>query len=295
MHGSVKKNVVLSAMLSLIFVPVSFVPQYTRAFPLSYCAGIIDSIKAEKSYTEIIPDTENLAFPMAYLYDNIWSITDPSPYSLDLIANDSILSLTLINDSADFSMPGPPAHVTSPYGWRDGHFHHGIDLDIYQGLPICSMFSGVVRFARYIQPYGRLVIVRHDNGLETYYAHMGRISVKPGQRVNAGDKVGTCGNTGHSRGYHLHFEMRFKGVSINPAHLISVEENKLKYSTILLRRNNDRFFVYTEGAVLYKVRRGDYLHKIAQEFGTTVKSIKAHNDIPKTGYLVVGQILCIYP
>lgn len=294
MRRSVKKNVVLSAMIALIFVPVSFVPQNSRAFPLADCTGINDTIKHEQRYTEIIPDTGNLAFPMAYLYDNIWSATDPSPYSLDLIADDSILNLTLVNDSSDFRMPGT-GRVTSPYGWRDGHFHHGIDIDVYQGLPICSMFSGVVRFTRYVQPYGRLVIVRHDNGLETFYAHLGHISVKPGQRINAGDKVGTCGNTGHSRGYHLHLEMRFKGVSINPAHLISVEQNKLLYSTVQLRRVDERFFVFTDGAVLYKVRRGDFLHKIAQEFGTTVKSIKAHNDIPKTGYLKVGQTLCIYP
>lgn len=242
----------------------------------------------------IVPDTNKAAFPMAYLYDNIWSTTDPSPYPLSLIENDSIIHIRLINDSSDFSMPGT-GRLTSPYGWRDGRFHHGFDVSISHGLPIYAVFSGVVRFARNIYPYGRLVIVRHDNGLETYYAHLSRITVKAGQRINAGDEVGKCGNTGRSEGTHLHFEIRFKGVSINPAHLISLKDNRLIHIDIALRRVNDRYFLYTDGAIIHKVRKGDYLHKIACEYGTTVKKIKECNDIPKSGYIKVGQLLSIYP
>jgi murein DD-endopeptidase MepM/ murein hydrolase activator NlpD len=253
---------------------------------------VVDSLPAPGVY--IVPDTHKTAFPMAYLYDNIWSTSDPSPYPLSLIEEDSIINIRLINDSSDFAMPGE-GRLTSPYGWRDGRFHHGFDVSINHGLPIYAAFSGVVRFARNIYPYGRLVIVRHDNGLETYYAHLSRITVKSGQRINAGEEVGKCGNTGRSQGTHLHFEIRFKGVSINPAHLISLKENRLIHSDIVLRRVNDRYFLYTNGAILHKVRNGDYLHKIAMEYGTTVRKIKETNDINKNGYLKVGQMICIYP
>lgn len=283
----------VAATLLLLMVAVR-TPSASNPVVLCLPVAGNDTLVQTSPIPRLIPDTTRTAFPMAYLYDNIWSTTDPSPYPLSLIENDSIIEICLVTDSSGFAMPGT-GNITSPYGMRDGHFHHGFDIDIYHGLPIRSAFSGVVRFARYFGPYGRLVIVRHDNGLETFYAHLGRIKVKTGQRINAGDELGTCGNTGHSRGTHLHFEIRFKGISINPAHIISVKDNTLKHSEIILKRCNDRYFLYTDGAIIHKVQRGDYLFKIAQEYGTTVKKIKADNDIPKSGYLKVGQMICIYP
>jgi len=288
------KNIVYSIGIVLFLSIASKAPSAISPVTLPEKTPGNDTTAVILNKTQIFPETCNAAFPMAYLYDNIWSSTDPSPYPLSLIENDSIIEITLINDSSDFAMPGT-GRLTSPYGWRDGRFHHGFDISINHGLPIFAAFSGVVRFAKNIWPYGRLVIVRHDNGLETYYAHLSRITVKSGQRINAGDVVGNSGNTGHSEGTHLHFEIRFKGISINPAHLISLKENKLIHSEIILRRVNDRFFLYTNGAILHKVRRGDYLHKIAVEYGTTVKKIKETNEIPKSGYISVGQTICIYP
>lgn len=251
-----------------------------------------DTISKDKTYIKVTPDNGKSAFPAAYIYENIWSTTNPNPYPLNLTDNDSLLELTLISDTIQFHTPGE-ARITSPYGWRDGKFHEGVDLDIYQGLPIYAVFPGVIRIARSFGGYGKLIVIRHDNGLETFYAHLGQIKVKPGKRVEAGDIIGTSGHSGTSRGTHLHFEVRFKGKSFNPTHLISFTTNSLKFESVILRKNENRYFVYQENAILYKIKRGDYLHKIATEYGTTVKKIRETNDIPKNGILRAGQLLSI--
>ena len=276
----------------ILLIPKCVDAFYFKDIPIFLKLYENDTLSEKNNIPIIKYDNGKSAFPAAYVYDNIWSTTKPNPYPKSITYNDSILKITLISDSSQFSLPGE-GRITSPYGWRDGKFHEGIDLDIYHGLPVHALFPGVVRMSKSFGGYGRLVIIRHDNGLETFYAHLGTIKVKAGQRINAGDIIGTCGNSGTSRGTHLHLEIRFKGESINPAHLISIEDHSLKYKTILLRKNDGHYFVYHEDALLYKIKRGDYLHKIANEFGTTVRKIRETNDIPKNGILRAGQYLSI--
>jgi len=263
-------------------------------------AFIMDVINFSLTFTDydsiercmVAAEKTDCAIPASALYNYSWCDLRPHPYTEELIAQDTLLEIILVIDSNSFHMPGI-APVTSRYGWRDGRMHHGIDLGIYHSLPVHSSFSGVVRYARNAPGYGRLVIIRHHNGLETYYAHLSRIRVKPGDEIAAGDIIGNAGNSGTSRGTHLHYEMRFKGVPLNPAHIICFNENKLIHDKILLKKNRNSFFVYNENAILYKVQRGDYLHKIATEFGTTVRKLRANNDIPQNGIIKVGQIIRI--
>jgi murein DD-endopeptidase MepM/ murein hydrolase activator NlpD len=91
------------------------------------------------------------------------------------------------------------------------HGHNGADLAGKMGTPILASAGGVVRVAKssgYNFGYGNYVIVTHDNGSETVYAHMSGVTVSPGQRVSQGQQVGTLGSTGNSTGPHLHFEIR---------------------------------------------------------------------------------------
>ena len=106
---------------------------------------------------------------------------------------------------------------TSGFGKRWGKSHYGIDLGGDKGDCIYSAFDGVVRYARYNKGgYGNLVVIRHYNDLETYYAHLAEISVKPGSKIKAGTIIGKMGSTGHSTGDHLHFEIRILGYPIDP-------------------------------------------------------------------------------
>lgn len=136
-----------------------------------------------------------------------------------------------IPDTQDLDVTGyfhpVKGQVTSQYGYRPrfGRMHKGIDIGLHVGDTVCSAFDGVVRLTKFQRGgYGYYVVIRHDNGMETVYAHLSRFLVKPNQRVRAGEPIALGGNTGLSTGPHLHFETRFMGVAINPALIIDFEK-----------------------------------------------------------------------
>ena len=121
-------------------------------------------------------------------------------------------------DLRGFCMPTPSRVITSNFGARWGRQHKGLDIKVYVGDTIRAAFSGKVRIVKY-EPrgYGKYVVIRHYNGLETYYGHMSDWLVNENDEVRAGDPIGLGGNTGRSTGSHLHFETRICGVALNPA------------------------------------------------------------------------------
>ncbi len=120
------------------------------------------------------------------------------------------------------AMPLIRARLTSPFGnrrdpfGRGRGFHAGIDLADRRGTPVRAPAAGRVRFAGRRGAYGLMVELEHANGLITRFAHLGRIQVKPGQRVRRGDAIGQVGSSGRSTGPHLHYEVRVKGRAVDP-------------------------------------------------------------------------------
>ncbi len=106
--------------------------------------------------------------------------------------------------------------LTSRFGERWSRQHTGIDIGVPRGTPNKAADGGVVVFAGWDGTYGKLVIIDHENGFTTYYAHNDTIKVKMGQRVAKGQVVGLAGSTGRATGPHLHFEVRKNGVPVNP-------------------------------------------------------------------------------
>lgn len=94
--------------------------------------------------------------------------------------------------------------------------HDGVDIPAAMGSPVVSFMPGTVVRAENAGGYGNLVVVDHGNGVSTYYAHLSRITVRPGMRVGAGVRIGSVGSTGQSTGPHLHFEVRNGGRSVDP-------------------------------------------------------------------------------
>lgn len=221
-----------------------------------------------------------------------WTNTDPNPYPITLWQKDTALSLLLAGneDLGQFHIPHKDV-LTSKFGWRDGRMHNGIDIDLQVWDSVQATFPGVVRMARYYGGYGRVVIIRHFNGLETTYAHLHRFKVKEGDIVEGGQLIGLGGSSGHSTGSHLHFEVRFKGVPLNPLSFISFEEEKLVSDTLMLKRVKNGFVAYPEGILFHSVKRGESLYKIAQQYGTTTYKLAEINGIRRNGYLYVGQRL----
>lgn len=228
----------------------------------------------------------------------------------DLSKLKDTISINLIDSKHPLFVPPVPGIVTSRYGFRHGRYHNGIDLDLETGDTVRSAWDGRVRYAKYNGGgFGNLVIVRHYNGFETFYAHLSEILVSPDQEVKAGEFIGLGGNTGRSYGSHLHFEVRFYDAPINPEQIINFEAKVVKESTIKLHRGlfrpgakptdqEEHGESYTNVARAsararryYRVRNGDTLSEIAVRNNTTVSRICSLNGIRPTKTLQVGQSL----
>ncbi|HDH96764.1 MAG TPA: M23 family metallopeptidase, partial [Proteobacteria bacterium] len=115
-----------------------------------------------------------------------------------------------------------PIRISSPFGWRTHpiygyrHFHTGVDIALPKGYPIRTPEAGVVEFAGPIKGYGNTVIVRIDDGSRLLFAHLDSIETGQGDRIGAGTRIGTAGETGNATGPHLHLELRVDGKPVDP-------------------------------------------------------------------------------
>lgn len=181
--------------------------------------------------------------------------------------------------------------INSKFGWRDGRMHKGIDINLNKGDAVVSAFDGMVRIAHVKGAYGNVVIIRHYNGLETVYAHLSKIKVKPGQVVLSGQLIGLGGSTGRSSGPHLHFEVRFKGQAINPSSIISFTENKIFNDSIIIKKSRYGICAYPSNATMHTIEHGDTWYEIAKAYGLSMKELCILNATDKRYYLKIGQKL----
>jgi murein DD-endopeptidase MepM/ murein hydrolase activator NlpD len=128
--------------------------------------------------------------------------------------------------------------VTSNFGPRRYRIHKGTDIDLETGDTIICAFDGVVRVAEYSGGYGNVVVVRHFNGLETIYAHLSKMEVRPGTPVEAGSLLGLGGRTGRATGSHLHFEVRYMGLAIDSRLFMDYETGTLRDNELCLGRGD---------------------------------------------------------
>lgn len=120
----------------------------------------------------------------------------------------------------DYIWPLNQVEVSSHYGRRRGRLHAGIDLRAPRGTPIYASAAGKVIFSGYNRGYGHLIVIDHGRGIETAYAHNNRNIAKKGQHVKQGQVVATVGRSGNATGYHVHFEFRRNGRTVNPIRLL---------------------------------------------------------------------------
>lgn len=223
-----------------------------------------------------------------------------NPYKINIAQLEDTVSFVLI-DKLDCDYHHPfKGNVTSGFGPRWRHFHMGTDIDLETGDSVYCAFEGTVRIARRSSSFGNVVMVRHKNGLETIYAHLSQLNVRAGEHVEAGTILGLGGNTGHSFGSHLHFEVRYKGYPVDPSKLISFDEFKPKGETITLSKEDFNIYgrskhVASKGGKsnikYYKVRKGDTLSVIARKLGTTQQVLRRLNKLGKSSAIKKGRVL----
>lgn len=264
-----------------------------------------DGIMNDRLYEAISADT---TLNFIQTWDN--EVCYTSDRQNDMTKLRDTLWLCVVDDAHKEFVAPVPGLVTSRYGFRKGRYHNGIDLDLDIGDTIRAAWSGKIRYAKWNDGgFGNLVIIRHHNGLETFYAHMSKLLVSPDQEVKAGDVIGLGGNTGRSFGAHLHFEIRFYDAPMNPEEIIDFTKKELKDENLMVHRNLFRPGAKpsdeeisgesiatvqartTSARKYYKVRPGDTLSQIASRNNTTVSRICSLNGIRPTTLLQVGRQL----
>jgi murein DD-endopeptidase MepM/ murein hydrolase activator NlpD len=205
--------------------------------------------------------------------------------------------------------------VTSRYGWRNRRPHKGIDIDLVTGDNVLAMLDGKVRYVSAQAGHGKLVVIRHFNGLETVYAHLSKQLVNVNDRVSKGQIIGKGGTTGNARGSHLHLEVSFKGVYIYPEYIFNFgEKNKIRSQNIWVTKSWATPYLHSskrqslisicntyEEALqsekkqkqIYIVKKGDTLSKISYKHHVSINSICKTNAIRKTSTLKIGQKLVL--
>ena len=157
---------------------------------------------------------------------------NPYGFEVSMLADSICLTLTDTNHCS-FQMPNL-GRVNSTFGWRGRRVHSGIDLQLHWGDTVNAAFDGVVRVSKYGRGYGNYIIIRHENGLETLYAHLQKRFISKNDTVHAGSLIGLGGSTGRSTGAHLHFETRFLGRPIDPELFIDFQQNRLKQQSLFI-------------------------------------------------------------
>ncbi len=305
------KTLTISVLLAVAAAPVMGQDLLARQAPVDRKMKTVDTIMLRSIIVR-----EEAESPAGELYAN-WD-NKYAHRASELPENFKI-------DLRHFCMPTTSRVITSNFGSRWGRQHKGIDVKVYIGDTIRAAFSGKVRIVRYEGGgYGKYIVIRHNNGLETIYGHLSKQLVSENQEVRVGEAIGLGGNTGRSTGSHLHFETRLCGVALNPALMFDFREQDVTGDHYAFNRNsyesesatanrlrgkplsniaatgdssgdfgeNNRTTKGQDKDMQYhKVAKGETLEKIARRRGVTIDDICRLNNIKKTTRLRPGQIL----
>ena len=306
------KTFAILALMTICSLPTNAQDLLARQAPVDRKMKAVDSVALKRMIFK-----ENLEEPSMDLYED-WS----NKYAHRETALPDSFRISL----RDFCMPTTSRVLTSNFGARWGRQHKGLDIKVYIGDTIRAAFSGKVRVVRYeARGYGKYVVIRHNNGLETIYGHMSKHLVDENQEVRAGDPIGLGGNTGRSTGSHLHFETRLCGVALNPALMFDFRNQDVVDDYYMFRKSSymkesaianrmrgagaSGSFSAEDGdeevevasvdpvskgsgtSRLHKVRRGETLSSIARKHGLSVSALAKQNHMKQSAKLKPGQIL----
>ena len=302
------KKIAVLAFSVFVAAPASAQDLLAKQAPVDRKMKAVDSMVLKR-----IIEQEEKYNPSADLYED-WN----NVYA----HRETVLPDSFRLDLRGFHMPTDSRVLTSNFGARWGRQHKGLDIKVYIGDTIRAAFSGKIRIVKY-EPkgYGKYVVIRHHNGLETIYGHMSKHLVVENQEVKAGDPIGLGGNTGRSTGSHLHFETRLCGVALNPALMFDFRNQDVVGDFYMFRRSkyaaesakatrlrgvggvtandNDQDDELEIAAAprtssnvhFHKVKKGDTLQAIARKHHTTIAKLCQLNHIGKNIRLRPGQIL----
>lgn len=308
------KKAAATLLLMAAVAPVAGQDLLARQAPIDKKMRAVDSVSIQRLLErEYVEDLSSSLYPdwESDFINRYSSVNLPQEVKIDL---------------RGFCMPINSRIVTSNYGYRKRfrRQHKGLDINAYKGDTIRAAFDGKVRVVDN-QPrgYGKVVVMRHPNGLETVYGHLSKHLTEEGAEIKAGTPIGLAGNTGRSYGTHLHFETRLGGQFINPALLFDFEAQDVKGDFYVWHKHGRGTILDShQGEVkdellaeneleeeeeveettstsnrrspsfrFHKVRKGETLSSIARKHGISLTKLCKANGITKRTKIRPGQIL----
>lgn len=258
-----------------------------------------DTIVENQADTNVQFIQENFEIPSYNLYQQDWNHDHVRIKSLAGVLGDNPeIKIILVDNNNPFVAPLRVLTVSSSYGFRKGSMHTGVDLRAALNDSVFCSFDGVVRMAKSYGAYGNIVVVRHFNGLETAYAHLNKMCVRPDQIVQAGDVIGLVGHTGRASGDHLHFETRFLYDHFDPAKMIDFDEGVLLSNVLTVKKEELCIEVTTEenatgaglaNASIHVVQQGESLYGIAKKYNVPLEQIYRLNNLSEESIIQIGQ------
>lgn len=299
------KSLIIILITSLLFSFYSLAQQIPPTINPINENFDIDSLLNEVEELEV----DSLRTADEIIYKNNWNSTQIR-YPANTLPDKRDTITISFNGLDDNSYVHPyKGKVISKYGPRRGRMHTGTDIKLNSGDTILCAFDGRVRLAKRFSGYGNLVLVRHNNGLETIYAHLKSIRVKVNDTIKAGDLIGLGGRTGRATCDHLHFETRLFGEPFNSDKYIDFENYSLRTDKIYyankrfeIDKNNFKkkplasdaaALAAAGGKTKHVIRKGDTLSAIARKYRTSVTKICTANKITARTTLKIGKVLWI--
>jgi murein DD-endopeptidase MepM/ murein hydrolase activator NlpD len=228
----------------------------------------------------------------SHQYFSVWENNKLNPYGVNGEYFADTVQLILFNpkDSILWHSPLDNTIITSDFGLRRAAWHYGIDFRLKVGTPVYAAFDGIVRVLGYERRgFGRYLVIRHANGLESVYAHLSKTLYNLGEEVHAGDVIGNGGNSGRSTAPHLHFEFRYAGNAIDPNLVYDFEANQIRNQDFVVQPDVFTYLAEANKIRYHNVRSGDTLSGIGYRYGVSITKLCQLNGIRRTSILNIGQ------
>ena len=277
------------AALALVSVNVSGQDLLARQAPIDRKLKAVDSLALIRQIK-----AEQAVYPAYSLYPN-WQNTRVHAYGNTVQIPD-----TFRIDLTGFCMPTTHTKITSKCGPRWRRMHNGLDIKVYIGDTIRAAFDGKVRMVKYERRgYGKYVVIRHDNGLETIYGHLSKQLVKENEYVKAGDVIGLGGNLGEVINPEFMFDFPKQDI-VADSYLFIRNANRYPYQRTRALANlksgkkaTDSNASASEGGAIryHKIRKGDTLGRISRIYHVSIDRLCKMNGIKRTTTLRIGQVL----
>lgn len=298
-YCKLKLRIILLLILSFCFAVI-----YSQNFPAK------DSLIVHTDSVLLAPENkyfspEFLLVPGEVMYNGIWDNINIRYQSEILPEKNDTIRLPLIGEYDNCFVLPVSGKVISKFMAPGRRNHKGTDIKLSKGDSVFCAFDGKVRLARTFSGYGQLVLIRHNNGLETIYSHLSKTMVKENQFVDAGTLVGLGGRTGRATTDHLHFESRIYGIPFDSEKYIDFETGQLKGDTLYyisgrielqledFPKQSPKTGTIAGDAIVHKIVKGDTLSALAIKYNTTISRICQDNNILPTKTLRIGEILLI--